>query len=129
MERRTFIAMSTTAVVALGLPTGCFSENYDAHLGIMPRPVPLSKFCSPDEVKEMGADYIKGNSEEDDMSAIGKHLFKTDDGKLINANRTVVEKLLGEKIQKDFQVDNTLVLDGWVVSRTEGRICAALSLV
>jgi hypothetical protein len=128
MERRTFIAMSATAVAALSLPIGCLPENYQTHLGLMPRPLPLAKFCSPDEVKKIGADYIKHVAEEDDMSDIGKHLFKTDDGKIVDAEGPVVEKLLHEKIQKDFQIDNTLVLDGWIVSRTEGRICAALAL-
>jgi hypothetical protein len=129
MERRTFIAISATAVVTLGLPTSCLSENYEAHLAVMPKPVPLAKFCSPSEVRKMGSDYIKRVSEEDDIAAIGEHLFKGDDRKQVNADPTVVGKLLQEKIQNDFQVNNTLVLDGWVISRTEGRICAALSLL
>jgi hypothetical protein len=37
-------------------------------------------------------------------------------------------RCLGQAVQQDFDLGNTVVIGGWVLSRTEARICAVLAL-
>jgi hypothetical protein len=127
MERRKFITISTSAIAALSLPVACFSENYDAQIAVMSAPAPLSSFCSAGDIDKIGSAYLEAVVDEDSPSAIGTRLFKGSDGNIVKAEKVAVNQLLREKIQKDFEEDNTMILDGWVLSKTEGRICAALS--
>jgi len=45
-----------------------------------------------------------------------------------SADSALVASQLAKKIQQDFQQDKTVVVDGWVLSRTEARQCALFSL-
>lgn len=95
----------------------------------MPKPIPLGKFCKEKDLKDIGTKYLQNVPDENELSKLGQYIFKNDAGQLVDSNPTAIEKLFDEKISKDFQTDNTTVVDGWVISVTEARVCGVLSLV
>jgi hypothetical protein len=129
MKRRNFIAISATALVGISIPFACSSEDYKSIVSVMPKPLPLGKFCTEKELKGIGTNYIQLIPEENQLSTIGKHIFKNETGQLVDPNPAAIEKLINEKMQKDFQAGNTTIVDGWIISITEARVCGILSLV
>jgi len=128
MERRKFIALSATALAGLAIPFACASENYKNIVAAMPKLSPLEKFCTEKELHDIGTKYIATVPEEGDLSTIGKYIFKNDAGQLVDANPAAIEKLLDAKIAMDFQADHTTIVDGWVISITEARVCGVIAL-
>jgi hypothetical protein len=129
MKRRNFIAISATALAGISIPFGCSSENYESLIPVMPKLLPLGKFCTEKELKGIGSTYIQLIPEENELSTIGKYIFKNDAGQLVDPTPSAIEKLINEKIKDDFQANHTLVIDGWIISLTEARVCGVLALV
>jgi hypothetical protein len=129
MKRRNFIAISATALVGISIPFSCSSENYKSIVSVMPELLPLGKFCTEKELKGIGIKYMQLIPQENDLSTIGKHLFKNEAGQLVDPDAASIEKLINEKMQKDFQAENTMMIDGWVISVTEARVCGVLSII
>ena len=129
MKRRNFIAISATALVGISIPFACSSEDYTNIVSVMPKPLPLGKFCNEKELQKIGTNYIQLIPEENELSTIGRQIFRNEAGQLVEPNAVAIEKLINEKMQNDFQADNTMMVDGWIISITEARVCGILSLV
>jgi hypothetical protein len=81
-----------------------------------------------DYARRLGRHYLASNPAEADPKFLSETLFGTrlDQG----ANRTE-PNLLGQlmlRVQEDYRLRNTDVIDGWVLSRAEARLCGLIFL-
>ena len=86
--------------------------------------------ATPKTIHEIGEAYQKQTSNENNKTTLVKLLAMDINGNPIDesADSALVASQLAKKIQQDFQQDKTVVVDGWVLSRTEARQCALFSL-
>jgi hypothetical protein len=64
------------------------------------------------------------------MSALNDFLFVDAAGNTFSSSieKSSITTLLEEKIVRDFAESRTVIVDGWVLSVTEARQCAAYSI-
>jgi hypothetical protein len=81
-------------------------------------------------VREIGASYReKFNKENHEEQLI--NILLTDSTNTVvpvTSEEAVINSLLEQKIQKDFETGNTVIIKGWILSVTEARQCALFSL-
>jgi hypothetical protein len=128
VKRRKFIWISGVGIAVATLPwlTSCQSSQWTP---ILSMPSVLGQFCSETELMAIGNSYIERVPQESKISAIEKQLLKSEAG---NPFKPSSEKSLQDFISKmndrDFSTDQTIILNGWVLSQTEARQCALLFL-
>ena len=126
MNRRNFIFNSFVAVITIPFIKYFFLEEWNINPFIIPKE--LSRFCDGKTIKELGKRYLQKFSDENDKKKLKDILLTDFDGKKINPNdETLILEFLHNKIHEEFSKDQTIILDGWVISRTEGRQCALFS--
>lgn len=72
----------------------------------------------------MGQLYLTKFPHERDRELLWHLLFEKAELNGVHEGRA----LMDERIETDFQACNVLILDGWVVARSEARLCALRSL-
>lgn len=124
MKRRRFVAMTTAGIVVLSLPTTYYflgNLEYDSALA---EPLTLSKIWDSESILDIGKKYRSLIPKEDQERKLVRLLMK---GNVAGNNDLQSE--IGEKIKQDFQSGNMVMVDGWVLSVTEARQCALLSVI
>lgn len=120
MKRRTYLIITATAATALG-SWGLINLILDLFLAPVTKPVSLSLILDDKALISIGRSYRKIFPEEVTKKALLEQLEKH------NANSAVRRDDLEGRISEDFELGNTLVIDGWVLSVTEARQCALFS--
>ena len=121
MDRRGFIIIGTGSLAAISIPTACsfFGKvEYDPSLA---KPESLSLIWDPSATKSIGKKYLLANDESE----------RTLVNQILEGAPTKKEELndfINQKIKSDFQLGNTIDVDGWILSVTEARQCALLSM-
>jgi hypothetical protein len=82
----------------------------------------LSHIWDAEEIEKAGALYREQFSEEDSEGQLVLKLLENADGKSPEGS------VLQQKIVQDFEKGDTVMVDGWILSRTEARQCALFSL-
>ena len=130
MNRRTFIYTGIAVATGLGL-SGLFLWNKESKWKKQPflYPFILSDFLDEESLRAIGKSYIVQrpveNSKSTLMNAIRNGMpadqFETND---IEKQAMEIEK----NVEMDFKADKLIVIKGWIMSETEARQCALLSL-
>lgn len=92
-------------------------------------PLILSSFCDEETLAKIGTEYRKKFSDEDSREKLLNALHA--DAGLQTGSDTDSMTMVNDlelSVEKDFRDRNILVISGWVLSRTEARQCALLSL-
>ncbi|MFO7286966.1 MAG: hypothetical protein LOD94_05450 [Gammaproteobacteria bacterium] len=76
------------------------------------------------EASEVGARYLRAEPTEADLAALEAKLVER-----LRAARGAIPTRLDEATRADFRRGDVVVVDGWVVSRTEARVCAVAHLL
>jgi hypothetical protein len=71
-------------------------------------------------LRRLGAIYLAAHAEERSRALLSQLLIGGDDG-------TIRSRLL-RAIARDWSANNVAVVDGWLLARTEARLCAVLHL-
>jgi hypothetical protein len=128
LHRRQFFAFALTVGGALvaqaGLP-GWF-RSADA-LGA--RLVAL--FEHHDSARIVGYEYLKKHPQEADAHLLQARIIAGFAGgytALAQASDSTIRKLIEDRVRQDFETDQIVKLQGWILSATEARLCA-LTLV
>lgn len=129
MKRKDFIVLSFYSGLAVSIPfLGCDRSSAVAN---KPWVVPdlLSHICDAKTLREIGTNYRQkypGESKEEQLASL---LLTDSDHKIIpiNTEDALIRSWLEKKIKKDFEVGNTVVIKGWVLSKTEAQQCALFS--
>jgi hypothetical protein len=127
MKRRIFVKLVTTAGVAMYLP-GVSCNTSDKKLaGILSQPHALQHICDAESILQIGKAYQKLVPAENKQALI-KLLSGIDHEINESTDSSLVNSVLEKKVKQDFQENKTMIVDGWVLSVTEARQCALLSL-
>ena len=131
MKRRNFIALSTLTVVAAGAPfLNCSSPDVelDKKLAV---PQILSQLQDQKTINAIGKAYGAANPVEYSEKKLEDKLVKNSKGGHFSSASSAQEIVasLDKSIQYDFESNNTIILEGWVLSLTEARQCALFSLI
>lgn len=130
MKRRTFLL--TTTAVTLGVISVPIIKYYNKHTKSydpLIMPYDLSRFCDEKAIREIGIQYRKLVTPEDNKNILKEMLLANESGRLIEtSDKLAVLELIDKKVRKDFSDHNIHVITGWVISTTEARQCALFSL-
>jgi hypothetical protein len=128
MHRRQFFAFALTAGGALlaqaGLPGWLRPGN-----ALGARLVAL--FEHQDSARIVGLEYLKKNPQEANVHLLQDRIIAGFTGgytALAQASDSTIRKLIEERVRQDFETDQIVKLQGWILSATEARLCA-LTLV
>jgi len=131
MKRRNFIALSTLTAVAAGVPfQHCSSPDIelDKKLAV---PHILSQLQDQNTINAIGKAYGAANPGDYSEKKLEDKLVKNSKGGYFSSTSSAQEIVasLDKSVQDDFESNNTIILEGWVLSLTEARQCALFSLI
>lgn len=124
MNRKTFLVLSGMGLLAVSGTLYYGIRGYKNRKNVLSRPESLALFCEDDTLVSMGKQYLELYPQEQDLSLLIS---------LINSSQYSQEqklrRQLQENIRRDFKFNQTMILDGWVISITEARQCALFTLM
>jgi len=124
MNRKRFLVLSGFGLAALTLPVGCHLSQRRKQLAVLSRPAELSQVCDTATLLSIGDRYRKEVPEEDHEDLLFELLLAEG-----SAPPDSLAQMLHDHIRADYENNDTLILDGWVLSRTEARQCALFSFI
>ena len=130
MKRRSFIHVSLYSGAAITISYfGCGTASEVANRPWV-QPQLLSHICDAKTMREIGASYREKFSNETHQKQLINILLTDSTNKVAptTSEEAVINSLLEQKIQKDFETGNTIIIKGWILSVTEARQCALFSL-
>jgi hypothetical protein len=120
MKRRKFLFVSIFALF-LSLISLWYFKFKSATTKALSYPLDLSEICDRKTLIQIGNTYMKLTNETDKRYL--KELLVQDAGMIDNELKIGLKS----KVEEDFNTGNTILVDGWLLSRTEARQCALLS--
>jgi len=124
MKRRNFVILSGIGAAALSLPMSCARFRVTEYDPLLAEPELLSFIWDTETMMEMGALYRQLTPEEQSEGALVGLLLEDHSGKTYASLEFV-----GDRVLEDYQTNDLVMLEGWMLSRTEARQCALLSLI
>lgn len=121
LDRRRFLQLSALGILA-GATEACASADTGA--GADAGHLQLVSMLGADRVRQLGAAYRASTPNENTAAALRSALSDRR-GLRIPFVRSLS---LADRIRDDFAAGHTVVVDGWVLSLTEAREAAILSL-
>lgn len=117
MKRRNFVLLAASGVVAVSIPVVHYFfydvPDYDKKFSL---PQLLSLILDEESVMAIGAKYNEKFPGESSERALARALFPDSENQSYDK--------LEEMTQADFSQGKMVVIDGWVLSKTEARQCA-----
>jgi hypothetical protein len=128
MNRRVFVKLGIFSAGAMTLPLLHCRSN-DQYNILLQQPSFLSQICDEKALREIGVAYVKLKPEEKKANRLVDLLTVDSGGKKLSreASDKEVESFLKNKIHADFEKNDTVTVNGWVLSLTEARQCALFS--
>lgn len=125
MDRRQFLEIGGTSVLAFPLAgSAALIEPSREQLRLM-RPDMLTRIGDEGLTHRLGRQYRRAFPEENSSAALTEILRRSATGE----NGFDLSTKLKFRVQREFAEGRTVVLDGWVLARTEARQCALFSLL
>lgn len=115
MKRRNFVLLATAAAAAVAIPVGYHYLRKPVFNQALAHPESLSMIWEPDTIRAVGESYRTIAPEERREDVLVK---------LLSEQPSALE----EKIKDDFRKGDMVLVDGWILSKTEARQCALFSL-
>ncbi|MEH6513707.1 hypothetical protein [Maribacter arcticus] len=123
MKRRSFVLVAGIGISVIAIPTWYYIYGKTELETSLTSPELLSYICDDKTINDIGSLYRKEFSDENSEQKLLELLF--------NHGSTTPDpnnELLNKQIIDDYHTENTIMIDGWVLSRTEARQCALFSL-
>lgn len=123
MRRRKFIVLATATAAALGVSYWYLERHFPDGDVVIATPESLTSIWGPEAIIGIGSRYRERWPEENNATFLKKTIRqKTGDGQdMVLAIQLAV--------QEDFRMGETVIIDGWILARTEARQCALYSLI
>ena len=121
MERRKFILLSGLGVSAIAIPTWHYGFKTPKYDQLLAEPELLSHIWDSNTIGDIGKIYQEQFPDESSEEKLVKHLSNYE-------SQESIGKDLQQQIADDYNKGNTVMVDGWILSRTEARQCALFSL-
>ncbi|WP_336513820.1 hypothetical protein [Pollutibacter soli] len=128
MNRTEFLRLSAFAAAAISFPllSSCNSGNNIQKSWADPKF--LSRLFDRETIIKAGQDYLKKNPDENNPDKLVGILVDKNSVAELKDEKSV-HQYLDEKIKKDFSDGNTVMVQGWILSKTEARQCALFALI
>ena len=129
MNRRTFLQLGSCAAVATAFTwTSCSSRGSRA--AVLRTPFLLSHICDEETILALGKEFHRKFPDAGNQKAIETQLQIGLTGQQLSeqASPGELEELLLQKVDRDFNNGELIVLKGWVLAKTEALQCALLSI-
>jgi len=128
MYRRKFIQASVIGSLGLYLPLpGCTTSD-SQKLAVLSHPQFLERLFDKNTLILIGEGYRKEQQSENDKNTIQQRLL-SDISDVDLSDKKATQSALDYRIKLDFIEENTIVINGWILSVTEARQCALFSMV
>lgn len=124
MKRRQFILWSGLGISAVAIPTWYFKFYTPEYDQLLTEPELLSHIWDGNTIGEIGEAYCKKFPNENSERKLVKLL--SDYASADELTKTI--EILRQQITEDYRQKNTVMIGGWVLSKTEARQCALFSL-
>ncbi len=130
MLRRTFVELTSIALVGSIVPLASCSASPSRLERILSLPSALAAINDPETIVALGESYRTTVPDESTSEKlIDKLLLDVEDNVIAqDTDDAALIELLEEKVKSDFDQGETIILDGWILSKTEARQCALFSL-
>ncbi len=82
--------------------------------------------------RAIGRCYLRKTKSEGNADLLAQLIVKGDStlrGRLHALSSDQIIGILRKSIRKDFETDNIVNVDGWILSKTEARLCALCTLL
>jgi hypothetical protein len=121
VDRRQFLRIAAAGVLASMTSTACADDDA-ANARELAHPA-LVSLLGPSGVRELGVRYRQMVPKEDGIGELRAAL-----GHETRRLPWLPRRTVADRIREDFAEGRTVVVNGWVLSVTEARQCALLSL-
>ena len=127
MKRKDFVQLTAFTAVAISFPLldSCKSPASDEAMAQLDF---LSRLFDEQTIKKTGESYMQKIPAEKNRGKLVQ-LLADNDPIVDSADERAIQQYLEEKIKKDFEEGNTVMVNGWVLAVTEARQCALFSLI
>ncbi len=124
MKRRNFILVTGVGISAIALPTWYYKYRDLEYDQLLAEPELLLHIWDGNTISQIGEIYRKQFSDENSERKLVKLLSRS-----VSPELTTSSLMLQQKITDHYNMGNTVMIDGWVLSKTEARQCALFSLI
>ena len=124
MKRRDFLVGLTSVAVLSAAGTYFYTKrdiDYDPEIA---EPFFLSHIWDDETIQKIGRKYLSESSIDKDEQELAKQILKKNG---TQAPENI--QRINEQIADDFANDETVLIDGWILSLTEARQCGLYSLI
>ncbi|HLZ16514.1 MAG TPA: hypothetical protein VKQ08_05715 [Cyclobacteriaceae bacterium] len=131
MKRRSFILVSALSLLGFGTFTLIQRLRNSVKDRVLAQPKFLSMLCDSDTIRTLGRAYLKLKPDETRNEVLINDLLAEESPKdsLKTEDMTLVESQIEKRIKQDFDADDIVLVQGWVLSITEARQCAFFSIL
>jgi hypothetical protein len=126
MKRRTFLWLSVATTASLAIPFSSCSSTDSTLQKTLAHPQMLSYLCDEKTLKDIGKKYRQTIPGEDDAGKLQTLLTNNNNS---TKQPAAIQTLLEQQIKKDFETNEIVVVNGWILSKTEARQCALFSMI
>ena len=123
MKRRNFILLTGVGISAIAIPTWYYKYRDLEFDQLLTEPGLLSHILDRNSISEIGNIYRKKFSNENSERELVT-LLSTN----VSTDLALTSSIIQQKITDDYKTGNIVMVDGWVLSKTESRQCALFSL-
>lgn len=126
MNRKKFLYISSIGTIGLIAGVGGYVSGFGDNRNDLMKAETLSKILNEDIIKEIGLEYLHRYPNENSVDILQQLLLT--DNNLNDLSNVFIYDLMKEKIKLDFEQQNIVILNGWLISVTEARQCALYNL-
>ena len=127
MRRRRFLVVAGSALALVGIPTTALAFRNRTRTSLLASPGLVHVLGDEEEVRRIGNAYRRAVPDEDDSHVLERELLRSAGLAAFLPDRSL-ERGLERRVVRDFERGETIEVDGWILSRTEARRSALLSL-
>lgn len=85
-------------------------------------------FTNPESARAIGVEYLRQYPAEAAVSRLVELIGVAGAGSEVSFQASALPAMLQRRIANDFETDAIVQLNGWILSRTESRLCAIWAL-
>lgn len=122
MKRRAFIISTVAGIGVISYSAYYLFGDVEFNPAIA-KPQSLSLIWDAENIKAIGNQYRAGNPDESSVRSLVKLLDAP------SRDADAIGSSINEDVTKDFDMEKTVIVDGWILSLTEARQCALASTI
>ena len=123
MKRRNFVILTGVGISAIILPTLYYKYNNPEYNPLLTEPEFLSSIWDANTIQQTGEIFREQFPSENSERKLVNLLSSDSSSDMIGST-----EIMNQKILKDYIIGNIVMIDGWILSKTEARQCALFSI-